>query len=495
MLAFVMMFVGAIPRECVEQSFRLVDMAKVDQAYVCCSGSFRFEQAVNASYPDVLVHSNDVSVLSTAIGRFAVGDPLPIKFTGRLSFLERTLCKVGDTPVLRLGAIGLALQLCHFQLGPRTLKSMTDLQKAGSYMEAHFQHIITNSDRYVLEVAAKLSSYIDNLKISSYYCGDFRDHARDAIKMGAHIFAWPPTYRGGYEKLYKLIDNNTEWCPPEYGIWGPDSLGDWLTELKEANARFVVCSDRDLRQDGHDCHAMYLAGGERKMVYLYSSVANSTSYRFRPSLKSGTRSFRYELLDPADLHPDSTIKTISVDRKQMNFIKNKYLKIGLWHGSGQYDYLVFIDDKLAGGFVFDKPGKAIRKMKYPNVGHLKTIYLLCDFSTSRLCRLSKLIAMLTTVRENINPYDLRKICRTSTITTTVFSNNPKSMKYRGVYDFYARNPAKTCDPSKYVLTYVSKVRDASNQEIYKEWWRRWGRKAVTAERLQRGQAQDPHSAG
>ena len=43
-----MMFVGAIPKVCVDQVFRSVDMARVTKAYVCCSGSFRFEQALTA---------------------------------------------------------------------------------------------------------------------------------------------------------------------------------------------------------------------------------------------------------------------------------------------------------------------------------------------------------------------------------------------------------------------------------------------------------------
>ena len=53
-----------------------------------CSGSFRFDRAVKARHWKVKVHSNDVSLLSCALGSLATGSAFEIRFKERLGFLE-----------------------------------------------------------------------------------------------------------------------------------------------------------------------------------------------------------------------------------------------------------------------------------------------------------------------------------------------------------------------------------------------------------------------
>jgi hypothetical protein len=56
--------------------------------FVGCSGSFRFDRAVKARHWQVKVHSNDVSLLSCALGSLATGSAFEIRFKERLGFLE-----------------------------------------------------------------------------------------------------------------------------------------------------------------------------------------------------------------------------------------------------------------------------------------------------------------------------------------------------------------------------------------------------------------------
>jgi hypothetical protein len=82
------MFVGAVPRQAVEQLTHVVPFGDWRQVFVGCSGSFRFDRAVKARYPAALVHSNDVSLLSCSLGALVTGAEFPIAFTGRLAFME-----------------------------------------------------------------------------------------------------------------------------------------------------------------------------------------------------------------------------------------------------------------------------------------------------------------------------------------------------------------------------------------------------------------------
>lgn len=66
------MFIGAIPTDLVDQFVRVTPFPQWGSAWVCCSGSFRMDQAIHQAAPDIPIHSNDVSLYSTCIGRQAV---------------------------------------------------------------------------------------------------------------------------------------------------------------------------------------------------------------------------------------------------------------------------------------------------------------------------------------------------------------------------------------------------------------------------------------
>ena len=62
--------------------------------------------------------------------------------------------------------------------------------------------------------------------------------------------AFPPTYKNGYERLYRFVDDSTEWERPSYDIWDPAKIDDWIDELDARYPRRLrqklhlsVCSD------------------------------------------------------------------------------------------------------------------------------------------------------------------------------------------------------------------------------------------------------------
>ena len=143
----------------------------------------------------------------------------------------------------------------------------------------------------------------------------------------------------------------------------------------------------------------------------------------------------------------------------MNFLKDRYLAKGIVHVAGMMNYLVYLDGRLAGGFIFarDKGGGPDR------------VYLLSDFAIARGRKLSKLIAMLATCRAVIREIERKMIVRVEGIYTTAFTNHAVSMKYRGIFDLVERKPG--------AINYVSAVREHAPNDIYREWYRRYARNA------------------
>ncbi|WP_394849682.1 hypothetical protein LZC95_19795 [Pendulispora brunnea] len=438
-----MLFVGAIPRPFAEQALRVFDLQGSTEVFVCCSGSFRFEQGLMARSPDAVVHSNDVSLLSCAIGSLATGEPLAYHFKNDLEFLEEAVC--GGSPLERLAALSLAVRMSHFH-------------GASDHARRHREHFRVNVGYYLGLSKDRVAKYMETIRVRHFFAGDFRDHAAQAVQKGATLFAWPPTYRGGYERLYKFVDQNTEWSPPSYRVFDPKDLEGWVSTLRELGARFAVCADQ--RLEGLRPVGMYSAG-RSKPLYLYASSGRNPSLRKRPETSDA---IRYEPCDPCKLTETSRVTVALADNRVMNALKDKYLLAGLVHVTGQMGFVVFLDGALAGGYLYSDL-RSLSGFRDPRLQRNTGIYLLSDFAVSRKRRLSKLVCMLASGQESVDVYDRRRLQRTVALVTTAFTERPVSMKYRGVFDLLTRRPG--------VLNYISEVRRADNQAIYREWWRRY----------------------
>lgn len=58
------MFLGVVPRECLEQIVKIMPPDDWTDAYVCCSGTFRLDRCLNQAFPSVRVHSNDARYMT-----------------------------------------------------------------------------------------------------------------------------------------------------------------------------------------------------------------------------------------------------------------------------------------------------------------------------------------------------------------------------------------------------------------------------------------------
>jgi hypothetical protein len=425
-------FVGAVPLPAVEQITRAVPFGDWREVFVGCSGSFRFDRAVRDVHPSVRVHSNDISLLSCSLGALATGTDFPIAFTERLQFIEPLLA--GEPFIARVAAVGIALEMAKYKAG-------------NAYAEAHFGHYRDRFAEFLAPAMARLKTFLDGLQVASFHPGDFRAQAERAAAAGGGVAAFPPTYKSGYERLYRFLDENTAWDRPSYDVWDPAKLEAWIDELDAMGVRYAVLTDHTL--DHHEPATVY-RGGSNKPVYTFADRAG-TSVR-RATHRS--EPFRYTPLDPEALTPNSRVEIISATSGQMNFLKDIYLSKGIAHVSGLANFLVMIDGCLAGGFIY-------ARSKYGG----DDIYLLSDFALVPKSRVSKLIAMLTTSEAVISRMEVKLLQRIESVFTTAFTTRPVSMKYRGVFELVGRKPG--------FLNYASKVRRESPAAIYADWFQRF----------------------
>ena len=426
------MFVGAVPMPAVEQITRAVPFTEWRNVFVGCSGSFRFDRAVRDVHPSVHVHSNDVSLLTCSLGALATGTEFPLAFKGRLAFVEDLMR--GQSFKARVGAVEVALEMAKYK-------------GSNAFAQAHFAHYQERFADFHGPVMTRLDGFLSGLRIAAFHAGDFREQARRAAEAGGGVAAFPPTYKNGYERLYKFVDESTEWERPSYDIWDPAKIEDWIDELDAMGVRYCVLTDHVL--DHHEPVTVYRSQSN-KPVYTFADRAVGSVRRATHC----TEEFRYAPLDPAALTAESKVEIIAASSGMMNFLKDIYLAKGIAHVSGLANFLVLIDGCLAGGFIYarDKFGG-------------EQIYLLSDFALSPKSRVSKLIAMLATSATVIRRLEVKLVRRIAAVNTTAFTGKPVSMKYRGIFDLVGRSPGK--------LNYASKIREQNPGEIYREWYARF----------------------
>lgn len=299
------------------------------------------------------------------------------------------------------------------------------------------------------EMYPKLQAYLDSIHCTGFEAADFRAHAEAAVAEGAAILAYPPTYRGGYERMFKRLHAAVKWDPPSYGVFDPKDLSAWVQSIASGGTAYAVVTDQLLEgmQPTAACKP-----ARNKMVYIYAGSGRPTWVAQPPNKRTP---FRFEAVDGATLTRDSVCTVIPVSSDRAAWIKDRYLAKSIESVSARWNYLVWVDGKLAGAFGY-------AKSKFDTQ---ISLYLMFDLAVSRDARLSKLVALLASCAPCVRQAEEGLAIRVQHIETTAFTKNAVSMKYRGVWDLIKRGEG--------FLNYRTKIRPMEVQDAYRSWFDRY----------------------
>ncbi len=445
------MFVGALPMPVVNQLIQSVDCSSWSEIFVCCSGSFRIDRALKTRYPTTTVRGNDVSLLSCAVGALLTGTAFDIAFRGRLAFIEDLDLQGFEA---RIAAVIVALRMGQFS-------------GDNAYAAGHFAHCREHFADYHAKALAKIATLAAGVHLDEFVPGDFRDHAKRATDAGHGIAGFLPTYKGGYERMYRFIDEGVEWSAPSFRTWDPADLPAWLGEVAATGAPYFIVTDHELQ--GFEASTEYRSKVNKP---LFGYMGNGRA-SFRRARNRESR-FAYTKVDAAKLGVTTDVQLVPGTSAQMTFLRNAYLAKGIAHASGVANYLVLLDGALAGGFIYSRD-------KYDPAN---CIYLLSDFCITHERRLAKLVAMLACSRESVQAWCKRFVVRPHAMRTTAFTDAPVSMKYRKIYELTSRKPGQLAYEAP-----ISQARPAA--AIYLDWLARFGQAADPDRPVQARRAAHP----
>lgn len=427
------MFTGTTPQEVRLLLQDLMKDIKHKDVFIGCSGNYSVDKVM--SKMGYKVHSNDVSLYSKLIADILLGTDTEV--TVKNQDLAPVFDTWSETKYKKLIQVMYAIRMSKYA------PQKNDFQK--TFFEAY----IRESGTYYENTVNKLEKGAFDFQIESFAFYDFIEFLKNKNRAGVGI-SFPPTYKSGYEKIFEYVEESFEYERARYQLFDPKNAGGIFKGLLEEDEN-VFYSDREWPDLMQYLVGVVNLGKGKHDVYIYSSLKKSANYYFEKEPKPIHSSI---IVMPKEYkftkHSNITLRLCGVD--EINYFKAFYMANKVNYTTGGDFGIVFFADGKAFGFV----SFSVR------LSTVELLFIQSDFVVnSDAPKLSKLLIMLLKSRE------IRHILARKTanyydgLKTTVYTDKPVSMKYRGVFDLERRDKNK--------LMYQCKFNELSLKEIFMQW--------------------------
>lgn len=165
-------------------------------------------------------------------------------------------------------------------------------------------------------------------------------------------------------------------------------------------------------------------------VFLYSNIDVKTTNKF--SSRPMKPVFYKKIPDDYQFTNKSRLRFMRAKMSEVDYLRAMYMKKDILLGGSPFSYLWFVDDYLIGASMFDFSKQGLMKA-----------WMKSDFVIdSNQSKLSKLLIMGVLSTEFAKELKVKYRTDLEAIHTTVFTNKPVSMKYRGVYTLAKKDAGK-----------------------------------------------------
>lgn len=403
--------------------------------YVGCSGNFVVE-AVLKEAGIREIHSNDVSLYSCAIGQHLLGDDLVVTveddaWQWLLPYLEP-----GHPTIATL----LMATACF---GFSTNRTPYHRRMWKAYREQW--------DDMHAKTVERVARRVEGMRITSFFAGDVLKHV-EACPDDAVFVSFPPTYKGCYESLYKMLDRVFVWEAPEYDVCDDEGFAR-LTALAQSKAGWATLRDHDVPELADHLVGLTKASERAKPVYFYADGGMARVAFSQSKLASAAPPRLGDRLE-GDLRVVPTTSPI------FNLLRAEYLDPTIAPAAADCCYLVMVGQEVAGaiGISTGSPGRSAAWVD---------AYVLWDFAIggTKWKRLSKLVVAALLSKELADDLSERTAQNVTSIGTTAFTERAVSMKYRGLLQLHKRGEHE----GRKFLNYMATVPRWTLAEAM-DWW-------------------------
>ena len=413
--------------------------------HIGCSGNFTIEQLLGPVAG--AVHSNDVSIYSHILGHHLAG--------------QETWCRIKDPAWEWLGVFlgenpGACIVLLFELLKWERQKNFYE-KRIFTEMQATWEYRFEKTVERV-EEAKRIC------RIASYRSSDIFDFADAALEIDPQgvFLAFLPFYKGGYERLYKRLDEILDWPRPVYGVIDQERKA----QIVEKVRRFDHVIIDDVEHPG-DQPVMLKRKTATKQMWLYSNLRLD-----RVLVQSHTKAepLYFPLLNEQDaeqIRSDTPVVFERVKAKHINYYRNRFLAKGIEFQDGTWNFFVLVGGKLVGFLI----------LSLAKWGESSKIYVMSDFVVPLApnVRLAKLLLLLMQSVEFKDLCESLTLNRIQTLYTTAFTEKPVSMKHRGIWELAKRGEDSS---GRKFLNYQTVAGQRTVQGAVATWIRKYRRSST-----------------
>lgn len=449
------MFQGTIPHAVRQILAETCAGWDVKAVAVACCGNLTVERVLANQFA---LHSCDVSIYSCALGSYFAGAPMRLELRPEYTDSMPWLASRMATPEDRLATLLLASNFAQALDSHGRLKPNVYYRRV---MDGYGQQW----DALIDQTAGKLLAC--PLRLASFNPGDAAPWL-EGLPKDYGVVSYPPFWADGYEAMFKRLDLLFDWDKPTYA----------MLEEERMTAFLHTIADRPCWTFGlpvkHPDFTDNLRGFTQTTrfgvpIYVYGS--RETRRVVAPGRAIAPAALRR--LSPGD-SADGELRIAPLHADTFNALRATYLNPAIKPAAPALAVGVYLGELLVGAFAFGS------QKSYSDAD---TVYLLSDFAVAPTDypRLSKLVLMAALSRESQILAERMVRHRVRRVMTTAFTQNPISMKYRGLFDLLSRKEnagweADADDTSKmrYALNYIADVGRWTLTEGLAQWHKKHG---------------------
>lgn len=432
---FLIMFFGTTPQIISQYILQRIKEVPHERVIVPFAGNFVVEQLSKLANPETPVICTDVSLYSRLIGYSVNGIQSDIKVTDK--FKNEFPSFSGDSPEEKAAAV-----IFFSEIGKMYFSQHI------KYNEAAIRLCREKQEDFKKQIVGKLEKLYSVLKV-----GKFDFLGTDGVPLvysatgGDLVFYDPPVLLGDYEKMFAPLKEIFEFDEPDYT--------EMTADVKKANLDYLI--ENDIPFFYRTNNPIDLPDGTKE-VFRFQYKPNGIYCIYTNLNDCGTFVGSVDPIKEEEKnYPIIGREDVITEKSKVQFVKSKGTVANhyrlLWvkkaqMSNGGTPYLIFVDGKLIGlvqlmsGMAYISPFAVI--LSDPAA------------PTSRYKRLSKLILNLVCTEEILDMFNMETVWEHVGFTTRVFTNEPVSMKYRGMFDLVERKDGKDRGHFKYCLIYQNK---------------------------------------
>ena len=382
-------------------SFIKETASKFDVVRVVNSYYFDIEQVINPR--EIVVYTKEYFIL--LLFKAIKGEIKELTFNEEYSFLNIHSDKPSEI-----------VATLHLFNAIKKHKKSEDVYHQGIYKD-----FVNRLGYYREKYSEKYQKLVDNLSaktISVKYCADLEDAILDCGSNDLVV------YQSEFLASLRAASNAMERTLTEdFGV--QERKRTHYASIDEERVSYLAITQhqymgrKKVFRDGRTC--------------IYSNVADSGDNSFS---RRTIVPLKYRRLpDDYQFSAKSRIRFMRASMSEIDYLRMIYLKKDIILGSAPFCYLWFIDDYVFGASMFDF-------MKVDKYG-TDAVSMKSDFVIDHpLQKLSKLLIMGVLSTEYRDELCIRFKTEVGRICTSVFTDKPVSMKYRGVFDLDERGIGK-----------------------------------------------------